>query len=60
MVFDNGSQRSYIKDQVKLDLNSTVRGRQSMSIVTFGSRGVSVRECDLVNVGVELTGGRTR
>ena len=43
IVFDNGSQRSYIKEQLKSDLNLTVRGRQSMSIMTFGSRDVRSR-----------------
>ena len=31
-----------------------------MSIMTFGSRDVSVRECDLVCMGIELMGGGTR
>ena len=60
IVFDNGSQHSYIKEQLQSDLNLTVRGRQSMSIMTFGSRDMCVRECDLVHVGTELMGGGTR
>ena len=31
-----------------------------MSIMTFGSRDMSVRECDLVCVGIELMGSGTR
>ena len=31
-----------------------------MSIMTFGSRDMCVRECDLVHVGAELMGGGTR
>ena len=50
IVFDNGSQRSYIKEQLKSDLNLTVRGRQSMSIMTFRSRDMCIQECDLVHV----------
>ena len=60
IVFDIGSQRSHIKEQLKSDLNLTVRGRQSMSIMTYGSRDMCVRECDLVHVGTELMGGGTR
>lgn len=60
IVFDNGSQRSYIKEQLKFDLNLTARGKQSMSIMTFGSSDMSVKECDLVHVGTELVGGGTR
>ena len=60
IVFDNGSQRSYIKEQLKSDLDSIVRGKQSMSIMTFGSRDMSIQECDLVRVGAELVGGGMR
>ena len=28
-----------------------------MSVMTFGSKDMSIRECDLVHVGVELMGG---
>jgi hypothetical protein len=60
IVFDTGSQRSFVKEQLKSDLHLPVRGRQSMSIMTFGSRDMSVRECGLVCVGMELMGGGTR
>ena len=60
IVFDNGSQRSYIKEQLKSDLDLIVRGKQSMSIMTFGSRDMSIQECDLVRVGAELVGGEMR
>lgn len=60
IVFDNGSQRSYITEQLRSDLNLTARGKQSMSIMTFGSSDMSIKECDLVHVGTELMGGQTR
>ena len=59
IVFDSGSQRSYITESLKLELNLTARGEQSMSIMTFGSSDANARLCDIVHVGLKLLGGGT-
>ena len=57
---DSGSQCSYITEKLKSELNLIALGEQSMLIMTFGSREENAQVCDVVHVGVVLTGGRTR
>lgn len=57
IVLDSGSQRSYVTEQLKMDLGLKQKGEQSMSIMTFGSRDESSRVCEVVNVGMEVRGG---
>lgn len=48
IVLDSGSQRSYITEQLKSELNLIAQGEQSMSIMTFGSSEENARVCDVV------------
>ena len=60
IVFDSGSQRSYITDQLKEELSLCPRGEQSMSIVTFGAQEEIPQVCEIVDLCVMLRGGSTR
>lgn len=60
IVLDSGSQRSYITEKLKMELSLQSNGEQSMSIMTFGSRGEAPQVCDVVNVCMEVRGGQTR
>ena len=57
IVFDSGSQRSYITDQLRRELCLKKRGEQNMSIVTFGSHKECKQVCDVVHVAVEKSSG---
>ena len=60
IVFDCGSQRSYITDQVSRELSLLPEGKQRLTIVTFGSSEQHVRSCKLIQLGITLKDGRTQ
>ena len=53
IVFDSGSQRSYVKEQVAKDLLLTSEDEKSLTIMTFGSKREQTCVCSLVRL--ELT-----
>ena len=57
IVFDSGSQRSYINERLRKELLLRKRGEQSMSIATFGSRKLCNRVCEVVEVAVKKSNG---
>ena len=60
VVFDSGSQRSYVTERLQMELALQTKGEQSMSIATFGSRGEKSRVFKFVDVRMALRDGRTR
>lgn len=57
IVFDCGSQRSYVTEQVARDLSLSAEGEQPLMILTFGSNQEQTRVCKLVNVGLASKDG---
>lgn len=60
IVLDSGSQRSYVREQLKMELLLQPKGEQSMNIMTFGSQGEASRVCEVVNVCMVVRGGGTK
>ena len=56
LLFDSGSQRSYITDRVLKLLQFEPKGEQTLSIATFGLFKEQTRVCPTVSVGVCLKG----
>ena len=50
MIFDGGSQRSYVTDQLKSSLSLPVRSVNTLMIKTFGSSKEQVQTCDVVDL----------
>ena len=57
IVFDSGSQRSYVTDRIKKTLNIVSKGKRTMSIVTFRAAKGSCKTCELVEIGIEVCSG---
>ena len=52
IIFDCGSQRSYVTDRLKEKLHVVPYGKKAMSISTFGSTKENSQMCDLAKIGV--------
>jgi len=50
LLFDDGSQRSYITDSLKTNLNLEPLKQEKLNLNTFGSSGVKSQRCDEVKV----------
>ena len=60
IVFDCGSQRSYITEQVARELSLAPEGEQPLTIMTFGSRQAQSHVCESVRLGLSLKSGCTK
>ena len=60
IVFDSGSQRSYITQQVARELSLTPKGKQQLTVMTFSSNKAQSHECKLVELNVVLKNRQTR
>ena len=56
LLFDGGSQRSYLSERARDLLNLKPCGEQSLSIATFGSSRRTKKVCPIVNVCLTLKG----
>ena len=56
LLFDGGSQRSYLSERARNLLHLTPCGEQSLSIATFGSSRRSKKVCPIVSVCLSLKG----
>ena len=52
LIFDTGSQRSYLRQNVQQMLNLETVGKVKMLINTFGQPADQLKTCDLVNITV--------
>ena len=59
ILFDTGSQRSYITESVKKHLNLNAVSTETMIIKTFGMEGEGQQVCDVVKVGMNLKNRQT-
>lgn len=53
MVFDSGSQRSYISENLQKTLDLPIAGQDTVLIRTFGESTAKLRRCDIVQMAVE-------
>ena len=60
IVFDSGSQRSYVMEQVVRHLSLAIEGEQSLTIMTFGSNKEQACVCKAVRLGLTLKDGTTK
>ena len=58
IVFDSGSQRSYITEKLRDDLRLTTEDKGTMTIMTFGSVDEQHKACDLVKPTLLLKNGQ--
>ena len=54
ILFDSGSQRSYVTEELKRKLNLRSEGRETLNLNTFGSDKYSRKNCDKVKVNLEV------
>ena len=59
IVFDNGSQQSYITENIAQELALPSVGRQSLTVMTFGAADSQSQMCERVKLGLELKDGQT-
>ena len=59
LLFDSCSQRSYITENLKVELGLPVIGSDSLLIKTFGQSDARLRSCEIVQVGIKTTYGAT-
>ena len=57
MVFDCGSQRSYISKNLQKTLNLPITGQDTPLIKTFRESTAKLRRCDIVQMAVEADDG---
>ena len=57
MVFDSGSQRSYISENLQNTLKLPVAGQDTLLIKTFGESTAKLRQCDIVQFALEAVDG---
>jgi len=57
MVFDSGSQRRYISENLQKTLNLLIAGHDTLLIKTFGQSTAKLRWCDIVQIAVEADDG---
>ena len=60
ILFDSGSQRSYITQRVAGELSLQSEGTQRMTILTFGSTQERSQHCSCVRLNFELRNGQTK
>ena len=57
MVFDSGSPRSYISENLRNALNLPIAGQETLLIKTFEESTAKLRRCDIVQLAVEADDG---
>ena len=59
VLFDSGSQRSYVINRVKTHLSLDTEQAETMLIKTFRSDKENKQECEVVRLGMDLKYGTT-
>ena len=54
IVFDGGSQRSYISEEVRRKLNLRVEGQEHRNLNTFGTEKSVRKQCDIVKLKLDV------
>ena len=58
-VLDSGSQRTYVTQRIKDELQLPTRSSEFLRIKTFGSTGGHDAQCEVVSVGIVANNGET-
>jgi hypothetical protein len=58
ILFDSGSQRSYVTNSLKSKLGLVPLKRETLNLNTFGDKRFSKQQCDLVQVSLQGNNGR--
>ena len=58
ILFDSGSQRSYISEEVKDKLQLKAEKKETLNLNTFGNSKFKKQDCQLVSFCVELSNGQ--
>ena len=56
LLFDNGSQRSYIMDSLRTKLNLKLLKQEKLNLNTFGNSGFKSQRCDVIKVYLQRSG----
>ena len=56
LLFDSGSQRSYLTERAMKQLQLESTGGQTLSIATFGATQVQTKVCPIVSVSITMKG----
>ena len=54
ILFDGGSQRSYISEEVRRKLNLRVEGQEHLNLNTFGTEKSARKQCDIVKLKLDV------
>ena len=54
VLFDSGSQRSYVSEEIKKKLSLNVENVETININTFGSDKYNKKKCELVSINIEV------
>ena len=54
ILFDGGSQRSYVTDEVRRKLNLNAETAETINLNTFGSQKSERKKCDLVCINLDV------
>ena len=57
LIFDSGSQKSYVTEELKRALNLPVIAKEKLIIKAFGDSSPKVRECEIVQIGIKCVHG---
>ncbi len=57
LIFDSGSQRSYISNRIRNVLELPAIGMENLLIKTFGSEQELPKSCDVVKISLSKSGG---
>ena len=57
IIFDSGSQKTYINERLKKSLNLKVVGKDRLLIKTFGDETPITKECEIVQIAVKSLDG---
>ena len=60
LIFDSGSQQSYIFRDTSKQLGLRIHGKKILSIATFGTNSELQQPCDMVRVGIMTAEGGTK
>ena len=57
VLFDSGSQRSYVAESLKKRLGLEPIRTQTLNVTTFGDKSFRKQKCDVVKISLQMEGG---
>ena len=59
ILFDNGSQRSYVTESLREKLKAPTVKSETLNLNTFGDKGFAKRKCDIVELKISKDGNNS-